>query len=440
VASIIIVWWSSRLTSFEVAFSSSVKSGTLKWYDNFTHGRLSSLSHTYKRSLLVLSFFLTFFQLLIPKHFNILCNTTNMSDPRSRKRGQDASKAESSRSPSLLEKMMETIQLEEKLNPKLTLKRFLSVRSVVSTSSSFAERQQTAVGTISKHRRIGAGTCGTIFEIPRTALILKVAKHPGKSTDQLWNDFQIHWKVTETFDKIGRENIGVHVPRQESFIGSTDTVWWDSNAHRFPEAHQMVSNVLCAERILPLLKPIRESLVEQYCPEAGKATAKASESNKDCLVRLYLGKRRERPNNRFFQLRNFNLHLNQMEDLELEILEFCDIIADGLALMHWGVEIDANDVEFVLGSAPDQILSSAPIKNKSFAAAQISKMKPNTSTWAAHHNDFKRRHTHIWLLDFNKCATFLKTRPGLEQLVQAFYINDPYYPRLHSNLLKDLLL
>jgi len=43
-----------------------------------------------------------------------------MSNPRSRKCGQDASEAESTRSPSLIEKMMEKIQLEEKLSPKLT--------------------------------------------------------------------------------------------------------------------------------------------------------------------------------------------------------------------------------------------------------------------------------------------------------------------------------
>jgi hypothetical protein len=44
-----------------------------------------------------------------------------MSNPKSRKCGQDATEAESSRSPSHIEKMMEKIQLEEKLSPKLTL-------------------------------------------------------------------------------------------------------------------------------------------------------------------------------------------------------------------------------------------------------------------------------------------------------------------------------
>jgi len=68
------------------------------------------------------------------------------------------------------------------------------------------------LGTISKYSYIGARICGTIFEIPGIALILKVAKHPGESMDQLWNDFLMHSKVSETFDKIGREDIGVHVP------------------------------------------------------------------------------------------------------------------------------------------------------------------------------------------------------------------------------------
>jgi len=54
-------------------------------------------------------------------------------------------------------------------------------------------------------------------------------------------------------------------------------------------------------------------LIEKYCPERLKEDAKSKQSNKDCLARVYIGKRRE--GNRvkplqFFSLRNFNMHLD----------------------------------------------------------------------------------------------------------------------------------
>ncbi|KAF1959213.1 hypothetical protein CC80DRAFT_523935 [Byssothecium circinans] len=332
---------------------------------------------------------------------------------------------------------MENIMLEEKLDAKNTLKRFLSINSEVSTSSSFAERQQIAVGTRSNFRVIGAGTCGRVFEIPGTVDIFKVANHPGKSTDMLWDDYNMHLRVSEVFDKFGRDQIDTHVPRVKYFVGSADEDFWSENLYRFPNGSQTPSNLLCAERILPLAKPIRHSLIAQYCPESHQEVIKNDISNQDCLVRLYLGKRRQSRNLRFFQLRNFNLHLDQMEALELDVLGFAKSIADAMAILHWAVHIDGNDVEFVLGSAPNRIPDPAQIISKPLTAAQVNKMAPNTSTWSAHLADFKRRITHMWMLDFNRCKDFCPNEEGLEQLVHSFFRNDPYFPRPLAELSKD---
>jgi hypothetical protein len=342
-----------------------------------------------------------------------------------------------------MDKMMEAIQLEEKLNPQLTLKRFLSVRSTISTNSSFAERQQAAVGTRSPFRSLGAGTCGRVYEVPGTTDIFKVANYPGQETDQMWNDYLMHLKISDVFDRWGRDKLAVRVPRLKYFVGEKDTTWWSQNMDRFPAQFLTApSNLLCAERILPLAKPIRESLIDLYAPKkADIASLKADASNKDCLVRIYLGKRRERPNNLFFQLRNFNLHLDQMEELQLDANEFASAIGEALAVVHWACHIDGNDVEFVLGSSPSVIAQPHMILPKPLSLKQASALDVNTSTWDAHLNDFKRRTMWVWMLDFNRCKGFAKdTNELLMQLVHSFFRNDPYFPRPFPSQPKDAFL
>ncbi|KAL5116090.1 hypothetical protein ACEQ8H_005986 [Pleosporales sp. CAS-2024a] len=365
-------------------------------------------------------------------------------DPRSRKRGPNVSEeSESSRSSSLMEKMMEAIQLEEKLNPKLTLRRFLSIRSVISTVSSFAERQQGAVGTRALFRSLGAGTCGRVYEVPGTTDIFKVANYPGQDTDQLWNDYCMHTSIADVLERWGRDKLEVRVPRLKYFVSMNDNMWWTENLDRFPlQFLKEPSNLVCAERILPLAKPIRESLIDLFAPKAADHLAlKTDASNKDCLVRLYLGKRRERINNKFFQLRNFTMHLDQMEELELNIYQLAFAMGEAMAIMHWACHLDGNDVEFVLGSSPEMVAQPNMITTKPLDRRALSKLTPNSSTWNAHLNDFRKRTTHLWMLDFNRCKELSTNKEVMmEQMLHSFFRNDPYFPRPVPPTSKDAKL
>ncbi|KAK0726971.1 hypothetical protein B0T26DRAFT_764406 [Lasiosphaeria miniovina] len=74
--------------------------------------------------------------------------------------------------------------------------------------------------------------------------------------------------------------------------------------------------------------------------------------NKDCVARIYLGRRRcsdalLSPN---FSLRNFNFCLDQMLDLGLPIKHYARAMAECPAIVHWEAHIDGYDIEFVLGS------------------------------------------------------------------------------------------
>ena len=222
--------------------------------------------------------------------------------------------------------------------PQQILHKMLSIRSVVSTASSFATRQQQAQISeeLQTYRPIGQGTCGTVFEHTGFSHVVK-REHDGVA--ELWNDLQMHSRVLKAFRNISIM-INVRVPACHGFVGSNDSAWWSSNQHQFPKAFQTPGNLILAEHILPLPQIIRNALIDLYFPASQplsrKEEAKESPANKDCLARVYLGKRRD-PNRRpsqFFTLVNFNLHVDQMEDLQLETETFAAEMADALALLH----------------------------------------------------------------------------------------------------------
>ncbi len=80
--------------------------------------------------------------------------------------------------------------------------------------------------------------------------------------------------------------------------------------------------------------------------------------------------------------------------------------------------MDADDVEFVLGSAPTEV---------SLTVQEISQLSPNTADETV--LNFKKRAVHHFLLDFNNCAPITMNEEGMIKAKQSFYNNDPYFPR-----------
>lgn len=321
--------------------------------------------------------------------------------------------------------LLTNLQLEQKLedeSPKHLLHRMLSHHSTISTSSSLAERQAEAaeIVELQTYRVIGRGACGTIFELSGLGNVLKLATEA--SPESLWNDCEVHVNVAEAFKS---SNLSIQIPICHFFALASDSDWWESNLRKFPTRFQTPSHVLCTERILPLPKSIRDGLTELYCPPAKFSQAKQDPANKDCLVRLYLGKRRasEAPS-RFFTLRNMILHMDQLEFLGLNAIFYAEQMADALAVIHWRAKYDGRDIEFVLGSAPTTV--RRPLNKGDFT-----KSKSARSTWKEGMNqtDFRNRRIHIWVLDFNQCRTMSMDESGIDLAVEAFFLNDPYYPR-----------
>ncbi|CAI7632905.1 unnamed protein product [Penicillium discolor] len=273
-------------------------------------------------------------------------------------------------------------------DPREVLSRVLS-SSVTSTPSSSASlntaQQTTSVG----FRSIGFGQCGLIFERPGCTYAIKIARPSFENA--LWADFQAHFAAYQAFTN-----------HQSEFV-----------------------------------ELARQALIDAYCPVPSRLAVMSHDTNRDCLARIYLGRRRDAndPPARNFTLRNFNLCLDQMIELDLPIQHYARAIGQALAIMHWSANVDGYDVEFVLGSERETTYTQDICRSLGLSAEQIAKMPPHTDLDSMIRAKSQRRISRIWVLDFNLCSIW-EERMGLERpddliahLVEAFFENDPYCPR-----------
>ncbi|KAN0079086.1 Zinc finger domain containing protein [Elaphomyces granulatus] len=272
--------------------------------------------------------------------------------------------------------------------------------------------------------KIGTGFCGTVWASPwpddsfSNYAFKREDGGPGRS---LLNDYDMHNQVLKCLNQLNslEFQLQIQVPQCHRFIAEKDEEWWKENLTRFP-ANYSPCNILQSQRIPSVPKPIREILIDKYCPSSLMPEIKASDTNRDCLIRPYLGRRRvmkTRNLSRFraFSLRNFPLHIDQMEELGIpysDIKLYAKIMASTLAMTHWSGQIDGNDIEFVL-AAPNTDRESLTGQ-----AAVVSNILGDHS---------------MWILDFDCCKKMSMDIAGVNQAVTAFLRNDPYYPRPDSS-------
>lgn len=301
------------------------------------------------------------------------------------------------------------------------LRHALSLNQIVPTSSPFGEKP-TQFEQSNGFRKVGAGACGAVFGQHDNSIVIKLAK--VADSNELWNDYVVHSNLLEQFKL--HQVTSVKIPKCYGFVPRGRQEFWDNNK-ALVEAAQSVCHVpthgLCTERILPLPEITRQLLIERFCAESGKTQALQDPANQDCLVRVYLGSQRGRSGGMFFSLRNFKMHLNHVIEIGLGVDEIASGMATALAVMHWGARTDARDVEFALGSV------KVPLP--SMSTAEMAALPPNTWTGPPSDDleDFCPYKTVLWLLDFNQVRPITMDAEGVAQVVEAFGINDPYYPR-----------
>ncbi|EMD63470.1 hypothetical protein COCSADRAFT_51041, partial [Bipolaris sorokiniana ND90Pr] len=274
---------------------------------------------------------------------------------------------------------------------------------------------------------VGRGQCGTVLALNDTDWVIKIPNSPSK-VDELFTDYQIHYSVYSALAPL--TSVKISVPRPEAWITHGNTIWFVT-APCFPKGSPPIPNYgLISKRILSVPLCFREDIVDLLCPEAIKTEFLERHENKDCLVRLYLGRRsctshRESGN---IRLRNFPLHVNEMKQLWLRPESYTITMAQTLAFLHWKAGIDANDIEFVLVGG-HLVSSSYPSEQEVRAATKH-------TAGRLHVTNIRNQQTSMWLLDFNQCQHFEYHADGeagckevMKKLAEGFWFNDPYYPR-----------
>lgn len=290
---------------------------------------------------------------------------------------------------------------ERKAPPEVFLNRMLSTKASVTMPRVVEDSSSRYLVSI------GEGQCGIVFPL-KDNQVIKIPKSPEKC-QQLCQDAIVHNKVREAFRKTSSSlRQDINVPIYYEWVSPVSDSFWDNFSQHFAtDTDTKVPNYgLISERILPLPLSVRAAIVDALCSKSIRKQKEAfvkRPENKDCLVRLYLGRRNDNSKTENVRLRNFPLHVNEMEHLKLDTTMYAVTMARALAIMHWTAGIDANDVEFVLGSSPA--------------------------------NDSTAQSLSIWLLDFNQCKEFERNSQGLKQLVDGFWWNDPYYPRPNDKTL-----
>ncbi|KAK0370439.1 hypothetical protein CLIM01_12211 [Colletotrichum limetticola] len=317
-----------------------------------------------------------------------------------RAQNQSDDTAASSRAVSLEQAIIANLHLEERLEAEtqgetieVCLKRMLSTKSTISTASSFAKRQQAAVGVAANFREIGTGSIGKVFEHPGTTFAYKLPL--TKQDDKLWNNYIMHKRIETAFNSLKFYPGQVEIPRCFWFATPTSHSFWEENLELFPD-------------------------ISGFPREPNHI-----------LLRPYLGRIKYGSGGQFFSLRNFKLHANQIKDLEMKPADLYLGMAHALAVMHWVAKIDGNDVGFVIGSSP----VAEQVVRTDYRLVDILALKPMTSTYELlTHNppDFGRRVTSLWMIDFDDCHDITMDDAGIDKAVKAFIETNHYCPRPNS--------
>ncbi|KAK4891105.1 hypothetical protein LTR27_010312 [Elasticomyces elasticus] len=316
------------------------------------------------------------------------------------------------------------------------LQRLLSFRSVISTSSSLAEAQQAASGGATSFPEIGEGSIGRIFEHPGRTVCYKLPLTNDQSQyHKLFNNYRQQLIIAGSFDNFALNNPGqlieVTVPRAYFFATKKTTEFWDENKDMFdwsdlPE----VGQAFCMERIFPVPNPLRQLLIDRFCKPELRAAARADPKNKQCLIRPMLGREITRQNALGFNLRNYTLSVDKLQELGLPAKEYAEAMAGAFAVMHWQAKLDGNDVEFVLGSAPTRDTEYENARR--FTVEEARALRKDQETYSmvlGARNNFKRRVMSLWMLDFDACNEITIDSAGVLAAVKAFTGTFAYTPR-----------
>ncbi|KAJ9605479.1 hypothetical protein H2200_010136 [Cladophialophora chaetospira] len=310
--------------------------------------------------------------------------------------------------------------------------------------------------TLKPFIKIGNGSFGIIFADPAAPVIYKRELWAGDKSCPwtITEEYALHVRISKAFHKWSPQHrpgsneidLQVQIPEPQEMM-LKDAAWWTSNAARFPAVepqYQRPAPMLEAERILTLPRNLRQQLIDTFCPPPSRLSA-TREQHEVCLIRLYLGRqsRRKNPNANpyglgHFSIRNFPGYVDQLETLGLDTQFIAAHLGKALAVLHFEALTDARDVEFVLGAARSPKLATSQTTTTEPTPPVTPLPTPTTESFPHEHpmTDIRgpTRALSIWCLDFNQCQRLSYATPSaisssMSHCINAYFSNDPYYPR-----------
>ncbi|PIL32973.1 hypothetical protein GSI_05091 [Ganoderma sinense ZZ0214-1] len=262
--------------------------------------------------------------------------------------------------------------------------------------------------------RIGAGSFAAVFASPGRTIAIKVAHAPDHTAQVEWEFTSLQAVLAATqndndalfivprplafYDPQSQRLVFPPPPRPSSPIGHEATASRRRHTPRQPPfTPDFFSNLpprpcYVMDRASPLPPHIANRIRMHFYPESAVGSVPPP-----LICRLYLGK--ELRPSAFVNPVNFPLDAARYDLLRDwdEDVPSKDEVAEGmgemLALIHWQAGYDARDVEFVMSGAP------------------------------------KSTGLRFYVIDFNQMRAFDRDEGDVSELVDAFFVNDPYYPR-----------
>ncbi|KAB5576287.1 hypothetical protein GE09DRAFT_620161 [Coniochaeta sp. 2T2.1] len=196
-------------------------------------------------------------------------------------------------------------------------------------------------------RCIGAGACGSVWADPLSPsplvtqagppkgethhLAQVIKREAGSESRSVANEYEMHRRLLDAVnrkrEKGLRDHFGstiqfrVNFPDAYALLEPSHPAWCERGVlGRLPEGSQPC-RALVNERVPSMPLSVRNLLIDRYCPARLQDEIRHSEKNKDCIIRLYLGRRRlarrveshggrPPPLLRAFSLRNLPLHVD----------------------------------------------------------------------------------------------------------------------------------
>ncbi|KAI8164913.1 Zinc finger protein [Colletotrichum sp. SAR 10_70] len=369
------------------------------------------------------------------------------------------------------------VPLLENEPPVGVLKKTLSVKSqmtVASAKTAFTNEEEkhradALKGKLSPIICIGAGEHGRVYAVLGTDWAVKKSIQHAAA---LFNDWSIGLQMCHAVYNIAvpamRESgyafSGVSIPRVPTYSTThcfgdkpANDSWWHRNGPRFSgdKIDTTAEPLYLMERILPVPAIVRQNLILALWPtgseklEAARNNALVNPDNGSCLIRPYLGLRRDQfdqaqrykfDNERMETLRNFPLCLDEFRHLGIDPKAYARDMGVGLAAAHFAAGVTTNDIEFVIGSRRIRdTATSFTMKTKGKSPRNVSKMDNNFEEDDPQSRSFRNRGLQLWMFDFGACEEFpipqkneaqqifefvKRSRSGIEDFIPRYVVSD----------------